>query len=166
MATALAAAGAVLLAIAPFLPLAEGAPVSGLRNSLFWRPPGWDWLAFVVAAICVPVALALWDSRSRWRIAGPLLFAIAGTSVTILTVSLSASDIFDHCNWGPEYGLTTGTFHGCSDTGRYEDAQALGTAAVGGTLLLVTGLILPLTATFSPAESERRRRRLRSFSYM
>jgi hypothetical protein len=168
LATGLAAAGGLLLAIAPFLPLAEGVAVDGLRNSLFWRPPGLDWIVLLAAAVVVPVALALWDSRSRARLAGPGVLVLAGAATALLATSLAASDTFHRCNWGshPYGGVARGSMRGCSETGRYEPAQALGAATLGGTLLIAAGLLLPLSTRYAPAESELRRRRLRSFSYM
>ena len=168
IATALGAVGALLLVAAPLLPLAEGVPVGGLRNSLFWRTPLVISIVFVFAAAAVPCALALRDSSTRGRILGPVLLIVSGIGTTLLALSLAASDLLDRCNWGYAYaGLTTGFMRPCVGlAGRYEEAQGLGTAMAGGTLLLVAGLVLPFTTKFDAAESERRRRRVRSLSYI
>jgi hypothetical protein len=163
--TALAAGGAVLLVLAPFLRLAEGAPAEGLDNSLYARTTTEVWGAFLFASALVLVALALWDSASRLRLAGPLLLLAAGTGSALGALALrSDAVLFHHCSWA---GLSA---RYCDRSLKYyplyEPSQALAAAALGGTLLVVAGLLLPLTTRYAPLESERRRRRLRSLSYM
>jgi hypothetical protein len=151
----------------PVLPLAENAPVEGLRSTLFWRGPVQNWAGFVLAALVVVAALALWDAHTRWRVLGPLLLAASGVASALQASSLAAGHLIERCNWGYPYaGLTTGFMRPCVGLyGRYEPAVALGAATLGGTLLIVAALLLSVSSRHSPADAETRRRRLRSLAY-
>ena len=162
IATALAAAGGVLLVLTPFLRLAEGAPADGLENSLFGRATIEVWSSFLLAGASVPIALALWDSASRARLAGPVLLVFSGVGSAVAALVLRSSEAFDPCFWT---GLRA-RYCSYGEYAPYEASDALAAAVLGGTLLLVAGLLLPLTQRYSRVETERRRRRVRSFSYM
>jgi hypothetical protein len=163
-ATAFAATGGVLLVLTPFLDVAQGAPAEGLDNSLFARATFEVWAAFLLAAAVVPIGLALWDSESRARLAGPCLLVFSGAGSTLGAFYLRSSELFDPCFWA---GLRD-RYCAYGQYAPYEASQALSAVSSAARFSWAAGVVLPLTRRYPPVESERRRRRrrLRSFSYM
>jgi hypothetical protein len=156
IATAVAAVGALLLVVGPFFPLAEDAPYGREDvNSIFDRSPGITWSAFFAVAIIVPVALSVWDSRSRLRVAGPLVLLGSGVGAVLLAHHVRTGVALSDCGWI----LTGFPPRTCSTL---EPGPAAGLLALGGALVAVAGVLLLASLPLPPKQAEARRRRLRS----
>lgn len=152
-ASTFAALGAFLVLLAFFLPLAEepGDRPLGLTGLAWW------WVPLLTAAVVLPFCFALWDSSSRFRALAPLVVLGAGISVFVVLGQLEGGWRLDSCAWSRCPQLGGGH--------RLEAGAAFGGAGLGALLIVIAGALLPLTRPLSKAESELRRRRVRSLIF-